>query len=156
MWQLTGSSLRYPALNVFPFHFKVYFGLVSTFWVRYLLGKPCFQRGLARGFGSDEQTPRGQFGKASGVTTATFPVLASVCVGPDVSRICAGYRCRGVRLFCQSTAWERWGRARKQGWKTRTSSGTYFSPLRGCSLEESTPWALTLVCQMWFSRLLEH
>lgn len=154
-----GQFTSVPSLERFPF------SLQSLLWFSFsVLGAlpvrkavlPVLRRGLAGGFGSDEQTPRGQFGKASGVTTATFPLPASVRVGPDVSRICAGYRCRGVRLFCQSTAWERWGRARKQGWKTQTSSGTYFSPLRGCSLEESAPWALTLVCQMWFSRLLER
>lgn len=155
-----GQFTSVPSLERFPF------SLQSLLWFGFnVLGAlpvrkpvlPALRRGLAGGFGSDEQTPRGQFGKASGVTTVTFPLPASVRVGPDVSRICAGCRCRGLRLFFVRTQpGKGWGRARKQGWKTRTSSGTHFSPLRGRSLEESAPWALTLVCQMWFSRLLER
>lgn len=111
-----GQFTSVPSLERFPF------SLQSLLWFSFnVLGAlpvrkavlPVLQRGLARGFGSDEQTPRGQFGKASGVTTATFPLPVFACVGPDVSRICAGYRCRGVRLFCQNTAWEGMGESPK-------------------------------------------
>lgn len=42
--QLQDSSFLYQTGDIFPPHFQVYFGEVSMFWARWMLGNLCFQR----------------------------------------------------------------------------------------------------------------
>lgn len=158
MWQLAASSLQYPALNVFPFHFKVYFGSVSTFWARYLLGNLCFQRcgGASRGVSALMSKRLGAcLERPWGWPQWPSPYRRLSVWGQMWAGFAQGIGAEGF-VCCVRTQPGREGESPKTRLENSDEFRNIFLPLGGRSLEESSPWALTLVCQMWFSRLLER
>lgn len=157
------------ASNLERFHFPLPSLLCWSFNVLGVLNtmKRVFavlQQGLAGGFGFDEQTPSGLFGKASAVTTATSLALAFVCVGREPALMWPGVvqHLGGERFVYftrkktqQSSLEGRVGAPNTTG-KLRRALRTYFSSLESSGLNKAIPGLSHLFARCGFSHLLER